>query len=244
MPAAEATPGAARVEPPKADEAEARHHARLITLSYRYSQGGIGTQNRMLRFIQERFHPALMRGPGLARTRELTHRAVAAVFLSEGAHPATAVPWDHPDPAAFRKSDALVVNELADLFARFEDPASTAAYSPDPVALCESVLVMDADYLRRPGGRAGSDDRLLVRVGAYRRDPWDSVYVRHAVLRQTTRTDEFDALFAALGIEETLRRLDTHGARVLRFVLERFIAHHPLEDDRRLLALARLAEEL
>lgn len=57
-------------------------------------------------------------------------------------------------PPAARSSD-LVVNELVGLFTRFEDPASTAAYNLDPVALCESVLVMDADYLGRPqAGRA------------------------------------------------------------------------------------------
>ena len=226
------------------DERRARHQAKLIMLSYRYSQGGIGTQNRMLRFIEEHFHPDLFRGPLLPRTRELTREAVAAVFLNEAAHPATAVPWDHPSPGVFRKSQELVVNELADLFGRFANPTSTAGYGTAPAALCESILVMDADYLRRAGGRAGSNDTLLVRVGPYRRDPWESVFVRHCVLRRTTRTSEFDELFSRLAAPTVLQRLDRDGAQMLRFVIEVYRQRHPDLQDRRLANLDELARAL
>lgn len=226
------------------DDRRARHYARLVFLSYRYSQGGIGTQNRMLRFVEERFHPDLMRGPLSDKVRDLAHAAVSAVFLKETAHPATAVPWEHPKPEAFRKTSELVTNELADLFRRFTDPSYMTLFSSDPPAVAESVLVMDADYLQRVEGRASSSEPLLVRVGAYAHDPWDSVFVRHAVLRRTTRTREFDDLFGRLCTPDVLHHLDRHGVQVLHFVLNCYRDRHPANCDRRLHDLTVAVREL
>jgi hypothetical protein len=225
--------------------AHARYFANLIFLSYRYSQGGIGAQNRILLFLEERFHPTLLSVDEVhsEEVRALTRKMVGGYFLNETSHPATAVPWDHASPAEFRKSALLVENELADLFGRFQDRRRIRHFSADPVGLAQSLLLMDADYLRRDDGRAGSSEALRTRVGAYSRDPYDSVFLRHGILAVSTKTPEYDYLFSAISQPVVLQHLDGSARRDLGLVLEVFQKRHLRLRDRRLLRLAHYLED-
>lgn len=206
----------------------AQHLANVVFLSYRYSQGGIGTQNRMLLFVEENFHPNLMVGDGQQAVRTMTHRMVGRYFLNQSLHPATAIPWDDEFSESFKKSEQLVTNELAGLFGRFEDQNRTeiATFSSDVVGIAQSVIVMDMDYLSRVGGRGGDSEKLMIRVDDYARDPNDSLFIKHAILGKGTNTVEYDAIFSCIGSEDTIRQLDPYTLRQLQFVSDTYLETH------------------
>lgn len=208
--------------------------ARLLFLSYRFSQGGIGTQNRMLLYIEKHHHPELFSGPDLAEIKVLTWKMVAPYFLNQKVHPATAIPWEDDSPEAAVKTEQLVTNELTGLFERFEDRSRMLTFDHDPAAIAESVIVMDADYLQRPGGRAGDSDALKIKVSPYRRDPFESIFIKHGVLGITTQSAEFDAMFSELGKTGVLRQFDGHALRQLQDVIAIYEAKHPDSDDERI----------
>jgi hypothetical protein len=203
-----------------------QHLANLVFLSYRYSQGGIGTQNRMLLFLEENFHPDLMVGDERQMVQDLAHRTVGRYFLNQSLHPATAIPWGDPAPESFRKSGQLVTNELAGLFGRFEDRTEIAAFSGDIDGIAQSVIVMDADYLSRPGGRGGSSEKLMTRVDGYARDPYDSLYIKHAILGKRTNTVEYDTIFNRIGSDDVIRQFDAYTLRQLQFVGDVYMETH------------------
>lgn len=222
--------------------ATAQHFANLIFLSYRFSQGGIGTQNRMLLYLEEHFHPGLMVGE---QAKALTHKMVGKFFLNQQLHPATAIPWEDDSPEAAIKTGQLVVNELAGLFGRFEDRQQIADFTSDVVGIAQSVIVMDTDYLSRPGGRAGDSEDLKIVVSPYKRDPYDSLFVRYSVLGADTKTVEFDDIFHRLAAEEVLRQLDPYALRQLQFVIDTYNYHHPgAEQDERITRVATRCREL
>lgn len=204
----------------------AQHLANIVFLSYRYSQGGIGTQNRMLLFLEENFHPDLMVGDDQQAVRTLTHRMVGRYFLNQNLHPATAIPWEDESPETFRKSEQLVTNELAGLFGRFEDRAEIATFSGDVVGIAQSVIVMDMDYLSRAGGRGGSSDKLMIRVDDYARDSHDSLFIKHAILGKATNTIEYDTIFSCIGSEDIIRQFDPYTLRQLQFVGDAYLETH------------------
>jgi hypothetical protein len=211
-----------------------RHLARLLFLSYRFSQGGIGTQNRMLLYIERHHQPELFSGPNLAEVKALTWKLVAPYFLNQRTHPATAIPWADNSPEATVKTELLVRNELAGLFERFTDRSQLTTFDSSPTAIAESVIVMDADYLQRPGGRAGDSETLKIKVSPYRRDPFASIFIEHGVLGRTTHSVEFDAMFAELGDVGVLRRLDAHTLWQLQRVIAIYEARHADGDDERM----------
>lgn len=204
----------------------AQHLANVVFLSYRYSQGGIGTQNRMLLFLEENFHPDLMVGDSQQEVRTLTHRMVGRYFLNQSLHPATAIPWEDEFSGTFQKSEQLVTNELAGLFGRFEDRTEIATFSGDVVGIAQSVIVMDMDYLSRAGGRGGDSEKLMIRVDDYGRDPHDSLFIKHAVLGKGTNTVEYDTVFSRIGSEDTIRQFDPYTLRQLQFVGDTYLETH------------------
>jgi hypothetical protein len=207
-------------------DSTAQHLANIVFLSYRYSQGGIGTQTRMLLFLEENFHPDLLVSGDQQAVRTLTHRMVGRYFLNQSLHPATAIPWEDESPEAFRKSEQLVTNELAGLFGRFEDRAEIATFSGDVVGIAQSVIVMDTDYLARAGGRGGGSDKLMIRVDNYTRDPHDSLFIKHAVLGRSTNTIEYDAIFSCIGSEDTIRQFDQYTLHQLQFISDTYLETH------------------
>ncbi len=211
-----------------------QHHANLIFLSYRFSQGGIGTQNRMLLYIEENFHSDLMGGEQAKYMKALTHKMVGRYFLDQRLHPATAIPWEDDSPGAAVKTERLVTNELAGLFERFEDREQIADFTSDVAGIARSVIVMDTDYLSRPSGRAGDSENLKIVVSPYSRDPYDSLFIKYSVLGTSTKTSEFDDIFQQLAMEETMRQFDQYTLRQLRFVIDVYTQHHPYarQDDR------------
>jgi hypothetical protein len=220
----------------------AKHLANLIFLSYRFSQGGIGTQNRMLLFIEENFYPDLMVGARAEEVRNLTHRIVGKYFLNQQLHPATAIPWEDDSPQATKKTDLLVVNELAGLFGRFKDRTEIASFTSDIAGIAQSVIVMDTDYLSRPGGRGGDSEALKITVDPYPRDPYDSLYIKHAVLGKSTNTAEYDVIFGQLAGDDVATQFDRYTLGQLGFITSTYIAHHPdTADDERLTRIQTLA---
>jgi len=207
--------------------------AYLIFLSYRFSQGGIGTQNRMLLWLEANCHPSIFDLEHRDALLTATHQRVGAVFLSPSAHPATAVPWSDSFDAPTGKTDELVVNELAALFDRFTNHRLVAGFDATPVAIAESVIAMDLDYLTRHGGRAGDSEELMIRVGPYRRDPFDSVFVRHALAREASKSTEFDQLFGLLATTSVISEMSATSRRALADVLDIYEDRHPNADRRR-----------
>lgn len=226
-------------------EVTAQHLASLIFLSYRFSQGGIGTQNRMLLYLEKHFHPNLMAGENSAEIRERTNRMVGRYFLNQQLHPATAIPWEDDSPEAARKTDRLVVNELSGLFGRFEDRGEIASFTDDIAGIAQSVIVMDADYLGRPRGRAGDSMALKIKVDPYPRDPYDSLYMKYAVLGRSTNTIEYDAIFGQLAQDDVIGQFDDHTRRQLQFVASVYETHHPeIAEDPRISRIRNLTAEV
>lgn len=206
--------------------------ATIIFLSYRFSQGGIGTQNRLLLYLEKHFHPELIRGPQTEQVHEATHRLVSRYFLDQQLHPSIAIPWDIEFPGPALKTELLVDNELLDLFGRFVNREVDDEFAYDPVSIGQSILTMDADYLRRPGGRGGASKQLNVVVDPFPRDPYDSFYLRHAVLGVSTNTVEYDAVFAAIDPHAILPAMNRHGLRRLHQVIRIYLDHHPTHPAR------------
>ena len=220
---------------PDGRRAALAHLARLIFLSYRYSQGGAGTQNRMLLYLERHHHPALFGGARTDELRVLVHDMVAPYFLNPETHPATPIPWDHQSPDMFVRTDSDVIREVASLFSRFDDRSQLATFAFSPADIARSVIAMDADYLERPGGRAGDHEALMIRVGPYRGDPFESIYIKYGVMGRTTNTTEFDDMFRRIGSPRLLGELGSHTLSRLLRVVSIFQATHPDASDERLL---------
>lgn len=231
------------MEPPY--EATAQHLANIVFLSYRFSQGGIGAQNRMLLFLEENFYPDLMVGDRAKETHAIAHRMIGKYFLNQQLHPATAIPWEDDSPEAAIKTELLVTNELAGLFGRFKDREEIASFTSDVAGIAQSVIVMDADYLSRPGGRGGDSEKLKITVDPYPRDPYESLYIKHSVFGKSTNTIEYDAIFKDLASEGVVAQFDDHTLRQLQFVTSTYVDTHPgTASDERLQHLQTLSTEL
>ena len=220
----------------------AQHLANLVFLSYRFSQGGIGTQNRMLLYVDEKFYPGFMEDE---RVPGLTHKLVGRYFLDQRLHPATAIPWEDDSPEAAVKTPQLVTNELARLFERFKDREQIASFTSDLAGIAQSVIVMDTDYLSRPGGRAGDSENLKIVVSPYARDAYDSLFIKHSVLGKSTNTTEFDDIFSQLATEPIMRQFDQYTLRQLQYVIGVYTEQHPgTEHDERIMNVKTLCMEL
>ena len=207
--------------------------AALIFLSYRFSQGAVGAQNRLLLLLEERWAPALFDHNDLPAVRRVVRRIVGNYFLDDQLHPAAALPWTNGATGAAAKSDAVVTNELAGLFRRFEHREELASFSPDPVALAASLIFMDDGYLQRSSGRDTGDVHLRIARRAATPDPWHSVFAAHALLGRPTGRAEYDALFGLLGDDRVLAGLGPSDRNALRRVIDRFSHHSDLNTDER-----------
>jgi hypothetical protein len=207
--------------------------AALIFLSYRFSQGAVGAQNRLLLLLEERWAPALFDRDGLPAVRRAVRRIVGNYFLDDRLHPAAALPWTNGATGAAAKSEAVVTNELAGLFRRFEHREELAPFSSDPVALAASLIFMDDGYLQRPRGRDTGDTHLRVARRAATPDPWHSVFAAYALLGRPTGRGEYDSLFGLLRDNRVLAGLGPSDRRALRRVVDRFSHHSDLKPDER-----------
>lgn len=223
---AQTTPNPSNENSPEQQVSVAKHYANLIFLSYRFSQGGIGTQNRMLLYLEENFYSDLMDGEQTEQVQSIGHQKIGRFFLNQNLHPATAIPWEDDSPEAAVKTDQLVTNELAGLFGRFKDREQIADFSSDILGIAQSVIVMDTDYLRRPGGRAGDSKDLKIVVSPYVRNPFDSLYIKHSVLGVSTNTVEYDSIFTQLAKESVISEFDFYTLCQLQFVIEQYVDHH------------------
>lgn len=205
--------------------------ARLVFLSYRFSQGGVGTQNRMLLYIESEHHPDLFDEVHVERVRRLAQEMIGPYFLNQITHPATAIPWEDDRPEAAVKTQVLVENELTGLFERFRDRAQIDGFDHSLTGIAQSVIAMDYDYLTRPNGRAGDSEPLKIKTSPYKRDPYDSVFLRHAVLGDPTRAEEFDDIFVRIGAEDVVTQLDENTLHLLLDVIDIYTSRHD-EDSR------------
>lgn len=222
-------------------DADAQHRANLIFLSYRLSQGGIGTQNRLLLYVEENFHPNLL---DQSQVRNVAQRMIGRYFLNQKLHPATAIPWEDDSPEAAVKTDLIVNNELTGLFERFEDRSQIDTFTSDLAGIAQSVIVMDTDYLRRPSGRAGESEDLKIVVSPYTRDPYDSLFIKYAVLDESTHAIEYDEIFSRLAEPDIIRQFDQYSLRQLMYVIDTYGEHHPeVILDTRLQNIKLLCEE-
>jgi len=212
--------------------------AALIFLSYRFSQGAVGAQTRLLLLLERRWAPNLFAPDELSAVRRAVRRLVGGYFLDDRLHPAAALPWTNGAAGAAAKSEAVVTNELAGLFRRFEHREELTPFSDDPTALAASLIHMDDGYLARHQGRDSGDVRLRVERRAHTGDPWHSVYAAHALLGRSTGRTEYDDLFGLLGDDRILTGLDDAARRALKRVVDRFASGRDLDADER----ARLAD--
>ena len=202
--------------------------AALIFLSYRFSQGAIGAQNRLLLLLEERWAPTLFHRDGLTELRRAVRQLVGDYFLDDRLHPAAAVPWTNGAIGAAAKSDAVVTNELSALFRRFDRREELEAFSSDPVALLASLLHVEHGYLTRPCGRASGDDSLRVIRRGERRDPYHSVVAAHALLARPTGRAEYDSLFRLIGHDDILVDLTSADRDALERVVTSYVDHADL----------------
>lgn len=211
---------------------EVERFARLIFLSYRFSQGGIGTQNRLLLFMEEHLHPTMFASSHAEELLRRTHLMVAPYFLNQRVHPATAIPWEDKFSENPPKPPQLVDNELAGLFGRFANRSELAGFDSDIVGIAGSVLTMDENYLQRQGGRAGDSRSLMIKVSPYRRDAYQSLFIAHSVMGNTTGSVEYDHIFGKLATQEVLQALDQHAVGTLANVVELYErTHDGLSDE-------------
>jgi hypothetical protein len=221
-----------------------QHRANIIFLSYRLSQGGIGTQNRLLLGVEGNYLPDLFADEQLDEVKRLTWDMVGPFFLNQKLHPATAIPWEDDRPEAATKTDQLVTNELAGLFDRFADRDQMRTCSGDLAGIAQSIVAMDADYLNRPGGRAGDSAALKIVVSPYARDPFDSAFVRYSILGVSTNSVEFDSIFSQLASEYVIDELDPIARQQMESVINMYLQTHPeLKDDQRILRVKALCAE-
>jgi hypothetical protein len=216
--------------PPESATTEAvttQHLANIVFLSYRYSQGGIGTQNRLLSYMEDRYHGDFMTDERAAEVHELAKTMIGPYFLNQALHPAIAIPWDDDSPEAAKKTDTTVSNELIGLFERFNDENYMSHFSHDPASIAASIIIMDADYLQRPGGRAGDSIPLKIVVDPYKRDPYDSLFIKYGVLGKDSNSLEFNALFAVVSLESTIQQLDAYTVATLLKVINHYVDRHP-----------------
>ncbi|WP_354699937.1 hypothetical protein DSM112329_00195 [Paraconexibacter sp. AEG42_29] len=214
--------------------------AGLIFLSYRFSQGAIGTQNRLLLLLEERWAPTLFAREDLPAVRREVRRRVGSYFLNDRLHPAIALPWTNGKAGPASKTEAVVTNELAALFRRFEHREELVPASPDPVALAGSIVFMDDGYLRRSQGRNSNSIELRIIRESRASDPWHSVFVAHALLDRPTGSREYDLLFGLLGSEEVLEALPTVDRRILSRVIDRYNERQDLRPAHRVRLMGTL----
>jgi hypothetical protein len=222
-----------------------QQRANVIFLSYRFSQGGIGTQNRLLLNIEDEFMPNLFSEEGLDEMMLITKRMVGSYFLNPSKHPATAIPWNYDSEAKFIKSEQLVINELAGLFERFRTREELQTFSHALVDIAESVIVMDSDYLSRADGRSGDSKDLMIEVGDYERDPYESLLISHSVLNVSTNSIFYDQIFHRLAIEDTICQMDKYSIKQLRVIIELYQKTHDNVDGlEKLLNVREICERL
>lgn len=235
------------VETSSPEATTTEHLARIVFLSYRYSQGAIGTQNRMLLYVEDHHQPDLFAEDRIEEIREKARSIIGPYFLNQTTHPATAIPWedDSPEAEASVKTDQTVRNEVEGLFARFSgDRSEIADFETTPSAIAQSVIVMDHDYLTRPGGRAGNSDELKIKVSPYARDPYDSLFIRYGIHGETTTTKEFDDIFKVISDTDTIRSLDDLTLNQLQHICSIYIANHPEADNEEVSQLHKYCEEI
>jgi len=228
--------GEERVGPLSIDDGQfVADMARLVFLSYRFSQGAIGTQNRMLLYIENHFHPDIFEQAHVERLREKAKGMIGPYFLNQATHPATAIPWDDDSPEAAVKTPLIVTNEVAGLFERFTTAREILdGFDDNPTGIAQSVIVLDHDYLTRPGGRAGDSHALKIAVSPYARDPYESMFIKYGLNGHTTTTQEFDEIFATATSEETIRKLDPHTLALLVEVIDIYNTNHSMETTARI----------
>lgn len=221
------------------------HLARIVFLSYRYSQGAIGTQNRMLLYIEEHHQPDLFDQARIEEIREKAKSMIGPYFLNQTTHPATAIPWEDDSPEAAVKTDQTVTNEVEGLFARFSgEREEIAGFESTPPAIAESVIVMDHDYITRPGGRAGDSEQLKIKVSPYARDPYDSLFIKHAIKGETTTSPEFDDIFQKISGKEVLDSIDSLILMQLQEICDIYMANHPDLNNESVRLLKARCEEI
>lgn len=219
--------------------------ANIIFLSYRLSQGGIGTQNRLLLCVEDNYLPDLFAEDQLDEVKRLAWGMIGPFFLNQKLHPATAIPWEDDRPEAAIKTDQLVTNELAGLFDRFADRDQIRTFTGDLAGIAQSVIAMDADYLNRPGGRGGDSADLKIVVSPYARDPYDSTFVKYSILGVSTNSVEFDGIFGQLASEHVINELDPIARQQMESVINMYLQTHPdLKDDQRILRVKSLCAEV
>lgn len=203
--------------------------SRLVFLSYRFSQGGIGLQNRMLSYIRDNSHPYLFETATITEVHPRTHAMIKPFFLNDSSHPQTAIPWDY-EGNDFVKNDELVDNELIGLFERIVDDDLMKEFEPTPRAIAIGIIAMDADYLSRPNGRSGDSDAMKVRVAPYKRDPYASMFLKYGVLGASTGAAEFDDMFRAASSLETVHSFDKLTLFQLMTILHVYCRYHDSDE--------------
>jgi len=200
--------------------------AKLVFLSYRLSQGGIGTQTRLLLRLESDYYPDLFDTVKHPNLKDLTREMVGRFFLNPKAHPATPYTWNDDSPDASLRTGGVVTEEVAGVFARFDERSKISTFEYDRVSIAQSVIAMDYDYLSRKGGRGGDSEDLQIKVHPFGRDAFDSWFIKYSVLGYTTTAQEYDEIFGELAHEDTISMLDKHAIEQLQNILQVYTREH------------------
>lgn len=214
--------------------------ANLMFLSYRFSQGSNDTQRQMLLYIEDKFHPYFSKDPQYEEVMALTSKMVEAYYMKDALHPATPPANQEGE---YVKSKEQVDSSLRGLFGIFEDRKD---YQYGPVDIARSIINDDLRYLKQPGGRADSDGPNKGEIDKYGGDPYASYFVEYGILGKSTRSDEYNELFADASSEETIKQLGSDHLKHLQDALRIYVDKHPdmKEDERMLKAQALCLKEL
>jgi hypothetical protein len=207
--------------------------ARLLFLSYRYSQGGLGLQLRLLSYMRTAHYPALLEACLRPEVQRNTRRLVGAYFSSAASHPACPMPWDEPLLDEPRWLATIVSEEMERLFAILCAPDPFAGWSHEPSCLAASIISMDLSYLQRVRGRAQGCPRSMTALRApYRGNPFQSVFIEYAGFARGTGHRWFDALFLRVGSSFHLGTNERRIGRRLTLVWNTYWANIEASDER------------
>ena len=202
------------------------HLARLVFLSYRYSQGGIGVQSRLLLHVQDEHHPDMFQEPLIHDVKRHTHKLVGAFFMNQVVHPPLPYTWDHSPAEDGERSQANAYDDVEGVFEKVLASTEDEEYAHDISSITRALVTMDLSYLLRMNGRADVNDAPSKDRESYPKDPFESQFISYAILGKSTTTPEYDLLFEQVGNLANIEQLDDHTQIEIEQILAVYLREH------------------
>lgn len=203
------------------------HLARLVFLSYRYSQGGIGIQSRLLLHIRDQYQPGMFEEPLVQEVKQTTRKLVTAYFMNHTAHPPLPYTWEDTLPDNGERSPANAFDDVEGVFERVLGATDDEVYAHDILSITRGLVSMDLSYLSRKNGRADVNDKPSNDTKAYPKDPFESQFISYSILGRSAMSPEYNQVFSQVGADSTIQQLDEQTWYELQQILAIYTREHP-----------------